>query len=55
MTIIHRKTPLIIIVPYTYDSMHKTTSLIVLLSGIIIQLCVDTKEDFQKLSESRYF
>ena len=40
---------------YTFDSMHKSISLIVLLSGIIIQLCVDTKEDFQKLSESRYF
>lgn len=40
---------------YTYDSMYKATSLIVLLSGIIIRLCVDTKEDFQKLSESRYF
>ena len=37
------------------DSMHKTTSLIVLLSGIIIHYCVDTKEDFQKLSEIKYF
>jgi len=40
---------------YTFDSMHKTTSLIVLLSGIIIHSCVNTKNDFQMLSESKYF
>ena len=40
---------------YTFDSMHKATSLIVLLSGIIIHSCVNTKNDFQMLSESKYF
>ena len=28
---------------YTFNSMHKATSLVVLLSGIIIHYCVDTK------------
>ncbi|MBR0471269.1 MAG: transposase [Methanosphaera sp.] len=37
---------------YTFESMHKATSLIVLLSGLIIHYCVDTKNDFQMLSES---
>ncbi|MBE6487456.1 MAG: hypothetical protein E7Z86_01915 [Methanosphaera stadtmanae] len=32
---------------YTFDSMHKSTSLIVLLSGIIIHSCINTKNDFQ--------
>lgn len=40
---------------YTFDSMHKATSLIVLLSGIIIHNCINTKNDFQMLSESKYF
>ena len=40
---------------YTFESMHKVTSLIVLLSGLIIHYCVDTKNDFQMLSESKYF
>ena len=40
---------------YTFESMHKATSLIVLLSGLIIHYCVDTKNDFQMLSESKYF
>jgi len=29
---------------YTFDSMHKTTSLIVLLSDIIIHNCINTKK-----------
>ena len=40
---------------YTFNSMHKATSLVVLLSGIIIHYCVDTKQDFQRLSEGTFF
>ena len=40
---------------YTFNSMHKATSLIVLLSGIIIHYCVDTKQDFQRLAEGTFF
>ena len=36
---------------FTHNSMHKFTSLTVLLAGLIVHLCVKKKGDFQKLAE----
>jgi len=40
---------------YTLNSMSKYTSIVVLLAGIITYLRINSKTDFQKFSEGKFY